>query len=158
MVSLTGIRIQCGLADVEFQFPPPSSSAMRNLHAGASAAELYDVADGLAGTRFAATSTTDRIFIFNLCTAGSLEERILRLLHEKIRMFELVVGEVGSILGNLEGGDEFESLVFNLWLQSSGPADLDRAFEQLGDSLLAAQEGYLQTKQLDEALFGDEYE
>ncbi len=101
---------------------------------------------------------TREVFIFNLCTAGSLEERILRLLHEKIRMFELVVGEVGSILGNLEGGDEFESLVLNLWLQSREPADLDRAFEQLGDSLLAAQEDYLQTKQLDEALFGDEYE
>jgi SNF2 family DNA or RNA helicase len=101
---------------------------------------------------------TREVFIFNLCTAGSLEERVLRLLHEKIRMFELVVGEVGSILGNLEGGDEFESLVLNLWLQSRGPADLDQGFEQLGDSLLAAQEGYLKTKRLDTALFGDEYE
>lgn len=101
---------------------------------------------------------TREVFIFNLCTAGSLEERILRLLQEKIRMFELVVGEVGSILGNLEGGEEFESLVLNLWLQSRGPAQLDQAFEQLGDSLLAAQEEYLETKRLDEALFGDEYE
>lgn len=101
---------------------------------------------------------TREVFIFNLCTAGSLEERILRLLHERIRMFELVVGEVGSILGNLEGGDEFESLVLNLWMQSREPADLDRAFEQLGDSLLAAQECYLETRRLDAALFGDEYE
>jgi len=101
---------------------------------------------------------TREVFIFNLCTAGSLEERILRLLHEKIRMFELVVGEVGSILGNLEGGDEFESLVLDLWLQSRDPEDLDHAFEQLGDSLLAAQEEYLETKRLEEALFGDEYE
>jgi SNF2 family DNA or RNA helicase len=98
------------------------------------------------------------VFIFNLCTAGSLEERILRLLDEKIRMFELVVGEVGSILGNLEGGDEFESLVLNLWLRSRDPEDLDHAFERLGDSLLSAQEEYLETKRLEEALFGDEYE
>lgn len=101
---------------------------------------------------------TREVFIFNLCTAGSLEERILRLLHEKIHMFELVVGEVGSILGNLEGGEEFESLVLNLWMQSRGPQDLDQAFEQLGDSLLAAQEEYLNTKRFEEALFGDEYE
>ncbi len=101
---------------------------------------------------------TRDVFIFNLCTAGSLEDRILRLLHEKIRMFELVVGEVGSILGNLEGGDEFESLVLDLWMKSRGPEDLDHAFEQLGDSLLAAQEEYLETKKLEEALFGDEYE
>jgi SNF2 family DNA or RNA helicase len=101
---------------------------------------------------------TREVFIFNLCTAGTLEERILRLLHEKIRMFELVVGEVGSILGNLEGADEFESLVLKLWLGSRSTADLDRAFEALGDSLLAAQAEYLETKRLDEALFGDEYE
>lgn len=98
------------------------------------------------------------VFIFNLCTAGSMEDRILRLLHEKIRMFELVVGEVGSILGNLEGGDEFESLVVDLWQQSRGPEDLDQAFDRLGDSLLAAQEEYLETKKLEEALFGDEFE
>lgn len=101
---------------------------------------------------------TREVFIFNLCTAGSLEERILRVLHDKVRMFELVVGEVGSILGNLEGGEEFESLVLNLWLRSRDEADLDTAFERLGASLVTAQEEYLKSKELDEALFGDEYE
>ena len=101
---------------------------------------------------------TREVFIFNLCTAGSLEERILRLLQDKIRMFELIVGEVGSILGNLEGAEEFESLVMNLWLRSQDGADLDQAFERLGNSLLTAQQEYLKSKELDEALFGDEYE
>ena len=67
---------------------------------------------------------TRDVFIFNLCTAGSLEARILALLDEKIRMFELVVGEVGSILGNLQGGEEFESLVLDLWLRSHDDARL----------------------------------
>jgi SNF2 family DNA or RNA helicase len=98
------------------------------------------------------------VFIFNLCTAGSLEDRILRLLHDKIRMFELVVGEVGSILGNLEGGEEFESLVLDMWLRSTDESDLDKAFDRLGNSLVAAQQDYIKTKALDEALFGDEYE
>jgi len=101
---------------------------------------------------------TREVFIFNLCTAGTLEERILRLLHEKIRMFELVVGEIGSILGNLEGGEEFESLVLNLWLQSHSPSDLEQSFDALGRSMLDAQEEYLKTKQLDEALFGEDYQ
>jgi SNF2 family DNA or RNA helicase len=101
---------------------------------------------------------TREVFIFNLCTADSLEARILALLHEKIRMFELVVGEIGSILGNLEGGEEFESLVLNLWLKSRDMRELRDSFDSLGNSLIAAQEEYLQTKQLDEALFGDDYE
>lgn len=101
---------------------------------------------------------TRDVFIFNLCTAGSLEARILTLLDEKIRMFELVVGEVGSILGNLQGGEEFESLVFDLWLRSHDDRDLQESFDSLGQSLLDAQDEYLQTKQLDEALFGEEYQ
>jgi SNF2 family DNA or RNA helicase len=99
-----------------------------------------------------------QVFIFNLCTAGSIEERILSLLNDKIRMFELVVGEAGAILGNLHGGDEFESLVMDLWLRSQSQDELSREFERLGESLVQAQKEYLGTKQLDEALFGDDYE
>ena len=101
---------------------------------------------------------TRDVFVFNLCTSGSLEERILRLLSDKIRMFELVVGEVGSILGNLDEGEDFESLVLDLWLKSPNDAELDRRFDGLADSLLDAQEKYVQAKELDEALFGDDYE
>jgi SNF2 family DNA or RNA helicase len=101
---------------------------------------------------------TREVFVFNLCTQGSLEARILRLLGDKIRMFELVVGEVGSILGNLEGGEEFESLVLDLWLRAQDGAALDTEFDKLGESLIKAQEEYVKSKELDEALFGDDFE
>ncbi len=101
---------------------------------------------------------TQDVFIFNLCTAGTLESRILKLLNDKIRMFELVVGEVGSILGNLDDGQEFESLVLQLWQKAPDDKQLDADFETLGDTLLAAQEKYLDAKNLDEALFGEDYE
>ena len=101
---------------------------------------------------------TREVFIFNLCTAGSLESRLLDLLTEKIRMFELVVGEVGSILGNLEGGEEFESLILDLWLRSHDDRQLDQSFDDLGRTLLDAQEQYLDTKRLDEAMFGEDYQ
>ena len=101
---------------------------------------------------------TQDVFIFNLCTAGTLESRILKLLNDKIRMFELVVGEVGSILGNLDDGQEFESLVLQLWQKAPDDQQLDADFETLGDTLVAAQEKYLDAKNLDEALFGEDYE
>jgi len=101
---------------------------------------------------------TREVFVFNLCTAGSLEDRILSVLNSKIRMFELVVGEVGSILGNLKDGDQFESLVFNLWVRSRDDVELEQSFDELGDSLLNAQEDYVKTKELDEALFGEDFQ
>ena len=101
---------------------------------------------------------TREVFVFNLCTANSIEARILNVLNDKIRMFELVVGEVGSILGNLEDGDQFESLVLNLWLRSRDDNDLDQSFETLGETLLEAQEQYVHAKELDEALFGEDFQ
>ena len=101
---------------------------------------------------------TQDVFIFNLCTAGTVEAKILRLLNDKIRMFELVVGEVGSILGNLDEGQELESLVLQLWQKAGNEQQLDANFETLGDTLIAAQEKYLDAKNLDEALFGEDFE
>jgi SNF2 family DNA or RNA helicase len=100
---------------------------------------------------------TREVFVFNLCTRGSLEDKILTVLNDKLRMFELVVGEVGSILGNTENGEDFETLVLDLWMKSKSADDLDAAFADLGDTLLTAQADYLKTKQLDEALFGEDY-
>lgn len=98
------------------------------------------------------------VFVLNLCTADSLEARILNVLNEKIRMFELVVGEVGSILGNLQDGDQFESLVLGLWLRSRDDAQLEQSFTALGETLLEAQEQYVRAKELDEALFGEDFQ
>lgn len=100
---------------------------------------------------------TRDVFVFNLCTRGSLEEKILAVLGDKLRMFELVVGEIGSILGNTENGEDFESLVLDMWMKSRNPNDLDAAFSNLGDRLIEAQGEYLKTKELDEALFGEDF-
>ncbi|NLX54850.1 MAG: DEAD/DEAH box helicase [Planctomycetaceae bacterium] len=101
---------------------------------------------------------TQDVFVFNLCTENSLESRILALLNDKIRMFELVVGEIGSILGNLDDGDEFESVVLRMWMKAGDERQLAEAFTSLGDALLDAQSQYLESKELDDALFGEDFE
>jgi hypothetical protein len=65
---------------------------------------------------------------------------------------------VGSILGNLHDGDQFESLVLNLWLKSRDDDELEESFAELGETLLVAQEEYVHAKELDEALFGEDYQ
>jgi SNF2 family DNA or RNA helicase len=95
------------------------------------------------------------VFVFNLATAGTIEDQVLRILDEKINMFELVVGEVGAILGALEEQHDFSSLVLDAWLQSSDVAR-DAAFAALEGQLTAARRDYEDAKQLDEALFGNE--
>ncbi len=98
---------------------------------------------------------TREVFIFNLVTAGTIEDAVLRILDEKINMFELVVGEVGAILGEVDEQQEFSTLVLEAWLQGTEQARTD-AFAQIETQLLAARREYEGVKQLDEALFGND--
>ena len=101
---------------------------------------------------------TQDVFIFNFCVAGSIEEYILKLLHDKINMFELVVGEIETILGNMGEDFDFSETVIDLWLSHQSSHDLSAAFENLGGELLAAKQEYSQVKDYDEKLFGEEFE
>jgi hypothetical protein len=98
---------------------------------------------------------TREVFVFNLATAGSVEDQVLRILDEKINMFELVVGEVGAILGELDEQQDFSTMVLDAWLQETEGART-AAFTALEAQLTAAQQQYEGAKQLDDALFGSD--
>jgi superfamily II DNA or RNA helicase len=98
---------------------------------------------------------TREVFVFNLVTAGTIEDSVLRILDEKINMFELVVGEVGAILGEIDEQQDFSTLVLDAWLQATEQGRAE-AFGKLEARLLAARKDYEGIKQLDEALFGNE--
>src|SRR5438874_1459123 len=51
---------------------------------------------------------TREVHIVNLAAAGTIEAYILQLLDRKIKLFELVVGELDLILGEFGGAQEFE--------------------------------------------------
>jgi len=98
---------------------------------------------------------TREVFVFNLVTAGTIEDAMLRILDEKINMFELVVGEVGAILGEIDEQQDFSSMMLDAWLQTTEESR-EAAFAALEGQLLAARRQYEGAKQLDEALFGNE--
>ncbi len=97
------------------------------------------------------------VFVFNLVTRGTLEEQVLHLLEEKISMFELVVGEVGAILGALEEERDFAELVLDAWLHTTEAGRVE-AFDAIGRRLDEVRRQHEDAKALDEALFGEEFE
>jgi SNF2 family DNA or RNA helicase len=100
---------------------------------------------------------TEEVYVFNFCQAGTVEEQLLRVLHDKINMFELVVGEVDAILGTLDEGD-FAALVLELWLSGRGSGRLGQTFDEWAERLIAAKQQYSEAKRLDEALFQRDFE
>jgi SNF2 family DNA or RNA helicase len=101
---------------------------------------------------------TQDVFIFNFCLKGSIEEYILRILHDKINMFELVVGEIETILGNVDDEFDFGEIVMDIWLKHQSVPELNTAFDKLADDLLKAKDKYQETQELDEQIFGEEFE
>ncbi len=101
---------------------------------------------------------TQDVFIFNFCLKDSIEEYILRILHDKINMFELVVGEIETILGNVDDEFDFGEVVMDIWLKHQSNDEINTAFEQLADDLLKAKDKYRETQELDEQIFGEDFE
>ncbi|MBW1789030.1 MAG: DEAD/DEAH box helicase family protein [Deltaproteobacteria bacterium] len=98
------------------------------------------------------------VMIFNLCGAGSVEESILDILDKKINMFEMVIGEVDMILGRMREEQDFSDMVYDIWVNAASEADRSQAFKQLATRLKRSKTSYEKSKQLDEALFGENYE
>ncbi len=93
--------------------------------------------------------------VLSFCLAGSIEERILRILDERINLFELVVGEVEMILGYLDTAREFPDIVLDAFAEPEEESRT-RSFARIADALAAARERYRAVKSFDEALFRNE--
>ena len=96
------------------------------------------------------------VAIFNLSCNETIEAHIIDLLARKIRMFELVIGELDLILGNVDGKKSFEDLLRQAWEGSMSQTDLAERFEAIGDLLVRARRDYDQVRSanvlLDQAL------
>jgi superfamily II DNA or RNA helicase len=101
---------------------------------------------------------THDVFVFNFCQEGTVEEQLLRVLHDKINMFELVVGEMDAILGSLDDARDFAEIVMDLWIAGQESGHVERGFEELAQRLLDAKKQHLQVQELDESLFAHDFE
>ena len=97
------------------------------------------------------------VFIFNLVMRDTVEDHVLTILDEKINMFELVVGEVDAILGEIDDQRDFAEMIFSAWVETTEQQRVD-AFSALGEQMTAAKHRYENVKALDEHLFGQEFE
>jgi len=98
------------------------------------------------------------VMIYNLCATGSVEDYILEVLDKKINMFEMVIGEIDMIMGRVKGEQEFSDMVYGIWINSSSEKERQKSFDQLANRLKSSKTLYKKTKELDEKLFGENYE
>lgn len=78
--------------------------------------------------------------IINLAADGTIEAHVLQLLDQKIRLFELVIGELDVILGEFGGPDALEQRLIDEYLGAKSDADFQRALESIGQDIVKSRE------------------
>src|SRR6266849_3899199 len=96
------------------------------------------------------------VHIVNLAAAGTIESYILQLLDKKIKLFELVVGELDLILGEFGGAQKFEVRLADEWLAAENEADFARRVETLGLDLERSSAAGRAQEQLNSAIAPDD--
>jgi SNF2 family DNA or RNA helicase len=100
---------------------------------------------------------TRDVRIYNLSARGTVEDYLLEILDQKLNMFELVIGEMDMILGQIEDERDFEDLLVDAWIGAQNADDLREKFNQLGDKLIEARKTHQKTQEYDDALFGEDF-
>ncbi len=86
---------------------------------------------------------TRDVYIYNLSTRGTIEEHLLNLLHEKVKMFEMVIGESDLVISKISKGKSFEARIMELVAKTNSHEELNQGFALLGqeiDTMLQAAE------------------
>lgn len=82
---------------------------------------------------------THTVEIYNLFAVDTVEEDILRLLHEKIDLFRTVIGELDVILRHIERRGSLEKRLIDIFFWEDDHDSVVARLEQLGNEFLASR-------------------
>src|SRR2546422_155693 len=94
------------------------------------------------------------VHVVNVWAEDTVEANLMELLDRKIHMFELIVGELDLILGNLDERRSFEDLMMDIWVLREAEARRT-ALRRLGDSLVRARAQYERVKETNDTVLGE---
>jgi len=89
--------------------------------------------------------------VVNIWAEDTIEAYLVELLDRKIHMFELVVGELDLILGQLDERRSFEEILMDIWALR-GAESRREALRRLGDALVRARARYEDAQSINEAV------
>jgi SNF2 family DNA or RNA helicase len=94
--------------------------------------------------------------IISLAADDTIEAYVLKLLDQKIKLFELVVGELDVILGEFGGAETMEQRLASEFLKAQSDRDLAAAVEAMGDEISRSREAGLKQEKINSDVSGDD--
>lgn len=90
---------------------------------------------------------TREVHVFNLAAKNTIEAHVLDLLAKKIQMFELVIGELDLILGNMDRTETFEEVICKIYFESRSEAEVKTKLDKYGEEIVQAREAFANIKE-----------
>ncbi|NRS47325.1 DEAD/DEAH box helicase [Brevibacillus sp. HB2.2] len=79
------------------------------------------------------------VHIYNLSTTGTIEEHILKLLYEKIDLFEMVIGELDDIVERLNLNHSLEDNLIQIIMDSRSSKEMALKLDNIGHAIRASK-------------------
>jgi SNF2 family DNA or RNA helicase len=95
-------------------------------------------------------------YIINFAAAQTIEAHILELLDQKIKLFELVVGELDAILGEFGGAESLEKRLTSEFLKARDETELQTAIETIGTEIVRSRDSGREQEKRTSEVSGDD--
>ena len=95
----------------------------------------------------------DRVVILNLAVADTIEDHVLQILYEKIKLFEVAIGEMDLILSDINESGGIEKRIMDAIMASEKDEDIKDELDKVEKEVEASKKSANVIKELDASVF-----
>ncbi len=96
---------------------------------------------------------SSNVVILNLAVADTIEDYVLQVLYEKIKLFEVAIGEMDLILGELEDEGGLEKRILDIIMATKNDKEVKESLEKVQGEVKKSKEHAEEIKMLDASVF-----
>ncbi len=96
---------------------------------------------------------SSNVVILNLAVADTIEDYVLQVLYEKIKLFEVAIGEMDLILGELEDEGGLEKRILDIIMATKNDKEVKESLEKVQGEVKKSKANAEDIKMLDASVF-----
>ncbi|MEA3190642.1 MAG: hypothetical protein QOD77_1224 [Thermoplasmata archaeon] len=95
----------------------------------------------------------NNVVILNLAVADTIEDYVLQVLYEKIKLFEVAIGEMDLILSDIDETGGLEKRILDIILETKTDREVKESLDRVGREVRRSKDTAEGIKQLDASVF-----
>jgi superfamily II DNA or RNA helicase len=96
---------------------------------------------------------SDQVVILNLAIADTIEDHVLAVLYEKIKLFEVAIGEMDLILSDVTDGQGIEKRIVDIIMNTDSDEEVKEGLAKVNKEMERGKRAADEIKQLDASVF-----